>query len=443
MSPAVSGVHHFALPDLGEGLTEAELVAWSVAVGDEVRLNQVLAEVETEKAVVELPSPYAGTVVELLAGAGETVGVGAPLITIDTGGAPAREGEAEKAEGEEVKVPLLVGYGPSAVPPSRRRRNGSRHRGQTPQDHTPADPTRQDQTPAALPAADAVSTRRPLAAPPVRFMARQNGIDLADVTGRGPGGVITREDLAAHLTVASTGTGRETPRETRTPVRGVQKHMAEAMVRSVAAAPQACVFLTVDATETVRLVERLRANRHLEGLRVTPLAVVARAVVLALRVHPALNSSWDEATAEVITKRYVHLGIAVAGSHGLVVPNIKDAQDLTLRDMITALGELTERARAGRCTPGDLRDGTVTITNIGVFGIDAGVPILNPGEAAILAVGAVQRRPWECEGEIALRDVVTLSLAFDHRLVDGCAASRFLHDVGDVLVDPTSLIALG
>jgi len=449
VSPAVSGIRHFALPALGEGLTEAELVAWSVAVGDEVRLNQVLAEVETEKAVVELPSPFAGIVVELLAGAGETVGVGAPLIAIDTGGAPASaEGEEGEAEREEVRVPLLVGYGPSAAPPSRRRRNGSRHRDQTPPDQTPADQTpadqtRQDQAPATLPPADGASTGRPLAAPPVRFMARQNGVDLADVTGRGPGGVITREDLAAHLTVASTGAGQETERETRTPVRGVQKHMAEAMVLSVAAAPQACVFLTVDATETVRLVERLRANRHLEGLHVTPLAVVARAVVLALRDHPALNSSWDESTAEVITKRYVHLGIAVAGSHGLVVPNIKDAQDLTLRDLTAALGELTERARAGRCTPGDLRDGTVTITNVGVFGIDAGVPILNPGEAAILAVGAVQRRPWECEGEVALRDVVTLSLAFDHRLVDGRAASRFLRDVGDVLADPTSLIALG
>ncbi len=443
MSPAVSVVRQFALPDLGEGLAEAEIVAWHVAVGDEVTLNQVLAEVETEKAVVELPSPFSGIVVELLARVGETVGVGASLIAIaidiDSGNGPAgAEGEDEEAEADEVGVPLLVGYGPSEPPPTRRRRNGSRHR---------------DQAPDGAPPDVGAPAGRPLAAPPVRFIARQNGIDLADVTGRGRGGVITREDLAAHLnetstrastktsTDASTGAGQHAEREIRTPVRGVQKHMAEAMVRSVATAPQACVFLTVDATATVRLVERFRGDRRWEGLRVTPLAVVARAVVLALRDHPALNSSWDESAAEVVTKRYVHLGIAVAGPHGLVVPNIKDAQDRTLRVLTAALGELTERARAARCAPAELRDGTFTITNVGVFGMDAGVPILNPGEAAILAVGALQRRPWECEGEVALRDVVTMSLAFDHRLVDGQAASRFLRDVGDILADPTNLIA--
>jgi len=226
-------------------------------------------------------------------------------------------------------------------------------------------------------------------------------------------------------------------------VRGVQKHMAEAMVRSVATAPQACVFLTVDATPTVELVDRLRQNRRFEGLHVTPLAVVARAVVLALRDHPSLNSSWDETSAEVVTKRYVHLGIAVAGPRGLVVPNIKDAQERTLRGLTSALADLTATARAGRNAPADLRDGTITVTNIGVFGVDAGVPILNPGEAAILAVGSLQRRPWECEGEVALRHVVTLSLAFDHRLVDGQAAALFLRDVGDVVADPTNLIAWG
>jgi pyruvate dehydrogenase E2 component (dihydrolipoamide acetyltransferase) len=323
---------------------------------------------------------------------------------------------------------MLVGYGPTEAPPSRRRRNGSGHRERIP-------------TEAPVPT-------RPLAAPPVRFMARQNGVDLADVNGHGPGGIITREDLAAHLSG-----GRETSdvhpdadaneRETRVPVRGVQKHMAEAMARSVATAPQACVFLTVDATATMELVERLRQHRRFEGLRVTPLAVVARAVVLALREHPALNSSWDEGSDEVVTKRYVHLGIAVAGPRGLVVPNIKDAQDLTLRGLTGALADLTATARAGSTAPADLRGGTITVTNVGVFGVDAGVPILNPGEAAILAVGSVQRRPWEYEGELALRHLVTLSLAFDHRLVDGQAASLFLRDVGDALADPSNLIAWG
>jgi len=412
---------HFVLPDLGEGLAEAELVAWHVAVGDVVALNQVMMEVETEKAVVELPSPFVGTVVQLLAAPGETVGVGAPLIAIET----ETETAPADTEADAEKVPMLVGYGPSEAPPSRRRRNGSGHRGRIPAE-TPAPPA---------------PPGRPLAAPPVRFMARQSGVDLADVDGSGPGGIITREDLAAHLTGPAAPDGAE--REMRTPAHGVQKHMAEAMTRSVATAPQACVFLTLDATPTVELVDRLRHNRRFEGLRVTPLAVVARAVVLALHEHPSLNSSWDETSDEVVTKRYVHLGIAVAGPRGLVVPKIKEAQELTLRGLTTALNELTATARAGRTAPADLRDGTITVTNIGVFGVDAGVPILNPGEAAILAVGSLQRRPWECGGEVALRHVVTLSLTFDHRLVDGQAAALFLRDVGEMLADPTNLIAWG
>ena len=429
----MSSLRHFVLPDLGEGLADAELVAWHVAVGDEVALNQVLVEVETEKAVVELPSPFAGTVVELLAAAGETVNVGTPLIAIASASASASLSATDTAPAEtpepeakpDEKVPMLVGYGPSEAPPSRRRRNGSGHRERVP-----------TETPATLP-----TPARPLAAPPVRFMARQHGVDLAEVLGNGPGGIITREDLAAHLNGSATPDGSQ--RETRAPVRGVQKHMAEAMARSVATAPQACVFLTVDATPTVELVDRLRRNPRFEGLHVTPLAVVARAVVLALPEHPALNSSWDETSDDVVTKRYVHLGIAVAGPRGLVVPNIKDAHMLTLRGLTGALAELTATARAGRTAAADLRNGTITLTNIGVFGVDAGVPILNPGEAAILAVGSLQRRPWEYEGELALRHAVTLSLAFDHRLVDGQAASVFLRDVGDALADPTNLIAWG
>jgi pyruvate dehydrogenase E2 component (dihydrolipoamide acetyltransferase) len=413
----MSSVRRFLLPDLGEGLTEADIVAWHVAPGDEVALNQVLAEVETEKAVVELPSPYAGTVVELLAAAGETVDVGSAIVAIDASGVA--DGPSEEP------VPMLVGYGPAAAPPSRRRRNGRGHGDQ---------------------GADrpSIAGSRPLAAPPVRFMARQSGVDLADVAAHGPGGIITREDLAAHLAQAAPTTAEPsgTGRETRAPVRGAQKHMAAAMVRSVSTAPQACVFLTVDVTATMELVTRLRENRHFEGLHVTPLAMIARAMVLGLRVHPALNSSWDDATGEVVTKHYVNLGVAVAGPLGLVVPNVKNAQDLTLRELTGALAELTTQARAARCSPADLREGTITVTNVGVFGVDAGVPILNPGEAAILAVGAVRRRPWEFGGSVALRDIVTLSLAFDHRLVDGQAASLYLAGVGDILTDPTNLIAL-
>jgi 2-oxoisovalerate dehydrogenase E2 component (dihydrolipoyl transacylase) len=414
--PGVNGVRQFFLPDLGEGLTEAVVVAWRVTVGDEVGLNQVLVEVETEKAVVELPSPGAGTVVELLVEAGETVAVGAPIIAIEADAGP-------DVEAEE-KVPVLVGYGPAAAPPSRRRRMRPAHH---------------DRAPGVPPTGAA----RPLASPPVRFMARQHGVDLATVTGNGPGGIVTREDLAAALGSGPVPAPARHERESRTPVRGVQKHMAEAMVRSVATAPQACVFLTVDVTPTVQLVGRLRENRHFAGLHVTPLAVVARAVVLALRDHPALNSSWDDAAAEVVTKYYVNLGIAVAGPLGLIVPNVKEAQDLTLRDLTRAVADLTDRARAARCTPVDLSGGTFTVTNVGVFGVDAGVPILNPGEAAILALGGIGRRPWEFDGRVALRDVVTLSLAFDHRLVDGKTAAGFLAAVGEVLSDPTNLIAFG
>ena len=413
-------VRRFLLPDLGEGLTEAEVVAWHVVSGQVVTLNQVLAEVETEKAVVELPSPYAGTVVELLAQAGTTVAVGSPLLSIDTGCA------AESTPDEEEKVSVLVGYGPADPVPSRRKRRrdgGHRDRGAA-----PSPPER---------------SGRPLAAPPVRYAARQAGVDLADVSGHGPDGIITREDLAAHLESGPQPVGTAAARETRTPVRGVQKHMAEAMVRSVTEAPQACVFLTVDVTATVELVQRLRANRHFEGLHVTPLALAARGIVLALARHPILNSSWDAAAGEIVTKHYVNLGIAVAGPHGLVVPNIKGAQELSLRQLVQALDQLTAGARTARSTPEDLRGGTITLTNVGVFGVDAGVPILNPGEAAIVALGAIAARPWEFEGAVALRQVVTLSLAFDHRLVDGQAASRFLSTVGEVLADPTNLLALG
>jgi pyruvate dehydrogenase E2 component (dihydrolipoamide acetyltransferase) len=427
----MSDVRSFLLPDLGEGLTEAEVVAWHVTPGDTVELNQVLVEVETEKAVVELPSPFAGTVVELFAASGDTVEVGAPLISIETSDS-AEAPDALTATPAE-KVSVLVGYGPSEPGTSRRRRRGGGRTRHDRSERPSSAPSPAQQRPPGT------EGSRPLAAPPVRFMARQQGVDLADVTGHGPGGIVTREDLAAH--VATCIQPADTARETRSPVKGVQKHMADAMVRSRTSAPQACVFLTVDVTPTSDLLERLRANRRFEGVKLTMLTVAARAVVLALGDHSSLNSSWDESTNEIVTKHYVNLGIAVAGPRGLVVPNVKDAHDLAFRDLATALETLTAQARAGRSTPAELSGGTITITNVGVFGVDAGVPLLNPGEAAILALGAVQRRPWEHEGKVALRDVVTLSLAFDHRLVDGEGASRFLRAVGEILADPTNLIA--
>ena len=412
-------VRHFVLPDLGEGLTAAEIVAWHVAVGDEVSLNQVLVEVETEKAVVELPSPYAGTVLALLAEAGESVVVGAPIVAVGT---TTEQGEAPgRAGGEGADAGRLRPVGRTAQ--------------QAPEGTAP--PRRPPGTP--LPAAG-----RPLAAPPVRFMARQRGVDLARVAGHGPGGVITREDLAAHLAGAPTVRSRRGAAARRgRPSVGSRSTWRRRWCAAWRARRRPACSSRSTSPRRCTSSGGCGENRRFEGLRVTPLAVVARAVLLALRDHAALNSSWDDATAEVVTKHYVNLGIAVAGPSGLVVPNIKDAQDLTLRDLVGALADLADRARPPRCTPADLRGGTITVTNVGVFGVDAGVPILNPGEAAILAVGAIARRPWVFADEVAPRDVMTLSLSFDHRLVDGQAASRFLAAVGEILSDPTNLIAFG
>ncbi len=403
----------FELPDLGEGLIEADLVRWHVAVGDDIVLNQTLAEVETEKAVVELPSPFAGQVTELLVAEGATVEVGAPIISISVGS------ETEVATGGE-RTAMLVGYGPSHATPSRRHRSTSKR-----------------------PSAVETTVAGVRAKPPVRYLARQLGIDLADVDGSGGDGLITREDVLAHT--GGSGTSAPVPegeRETRQPIKGVRKLTAQAMVQSAFTAPHVTEFVTIDITPSMELMERLRSNTVFKDVHLTPLALVARATLLALRDNPSLNSSWDEAGGEIVTKHYVNLGIAAATPRGLMVPNIKEAHRLGLGDLAVALSDLTQTAKEGRCGPAALEGGTITITNIGVFGIDAGTPILNPGEAAILCFGAVRRQPWEHEGGIALRSVTTLSLSFDHRLVDGEQGSRFLADVARTVADPTYLIAL-
>lgn len=394
----------FLLPDLGEGLTEAELITWLVQVGDTVELNQVIAEVETAKASVELPSPFAGTVLALHAEEGSTVEVGSTIIDIDTG---------EDAVAEE-RTPVLVGYGVAGEGKSRR---GGRKAAAAPE-----------------------SGDRPLASPPARFVARQEGVDLADVPATGTHGEVTRDDIAAYLTRPKPV--EATTDETRTPIKGVRKHTAAAMVSSAFTAPHVTEFVTVDVTPTVELVEKLRANKHFQDVRLTPLALVAKALLVALRSNPSLNSEWDEANQEIVTKKYVNLGIAAATPRGLMVPNIKGAHALGLKDLAVALNGLTTTAKEGKTGPEDLADGTITITNVGVFGVDSGTPILNPGEAAILCFGAIRRQPWEFEGDIALRSVTTLSLSFDHRLVDGEQGSRFLADVAAILADPMNLVAL-
>jgi 2-oxoisovalerate dehydrogenase E2 component (dihydrolipoyl transacylase) len=415
----------FRLPDLGEGLTESDIVAWRVAEGDTVELNQIIAEVETAKALVEVPSPYAGVVTALHAREGETVNVGDPLVTFELAGSETTEG----TDADEPAPPNLVGYGATAEHFGRPQRR-SRARATT-----PATPTRG--------ATDRRPERQP-STPPVRVLARRLGVDLESVTGTGEHGLVTREDVeAAAGSAAPRPVAPRPSADTRIPITGVRKHTAAAMVASAFTAPHVTEFLTVDVTPTMDLLTRLREHPLAEGTRVTLLTLVAHAVCEALGRYPSLNSSWDEAAQEIVQHGAVNLGIAAATERGLIVPNIPDAGALGLLDLAGALTELTTVARSGRTPVERLRGGTFTITNIGVFGIDAGTPIINPGEAAILAVGAASRRPWEYRGEIALREVLTLSLSFDHRLVDGEQGSRFLAEVGALLAEPGLALLTG
>lgn len=434
-------IAHFLLPDLGEGLPEAELVQWMVGVGDTVSLNQCIAEVETAKAVVELPSPHAGVVQALHADAGDVVAVGTPLISyeleneieVEVAADRGTVMDAEAAGSAEMAPPNLVGYGPAATPsarPARRPRRSAMVTAQRPS--LPA--------PAAAPVAE-----RPRSTPPVRKFAKDHGIDLAQVAAAsGTVGVITRADVEAFASRATPPDDDAAParpddmrdRTTRTPIRGVRKLTAEAMVQSAFTAPHVTIFLTVDVTHTMRLIDSLKSDRDAPDHRIGVLAVAAKAACLALGASPGLNSAWDEHAAEIVRHHYVNLGIAAATPRGLVVPVIMDAGALTLGELATSIADLARTAREGKTRAVDMSGGTFSITNVGVFGIDAGTPIINPGEAGILALGAVRRTPWEHRGKIALRDVMTLSLSFDHRLVDGQEGSQFLAAVGAILREP-------
>ena len=486
-------IKEFRLPDLGEGLTESEILSWKVNVGDTVTLNQVIAEVETAKAVVELPSPFAGVVTALHEQPGTVVEVGKPIVSFeianDDGGTPApgnpsgsRESGSAGAAGEPdqespasqtapaKREPNLVGYGAvvesSGRPVRRARGHLAAVKDGAPVAHAPMSTSQAAPEPVPAqraahlqPAEPAESTtERPRSTPPVRKLAKDLGVELESVTGTGPGGLITRDDVrnfvgggdlpaAAHA-LSETAHARETAdkqgseREVRTPIKGVRKFTAAAMVSSAFTAPHATEFLTVDVTPSMELLTRLKESRPFAGFKLTPLTLVAKALLIALRRNPSVNTHWDEDAQEIVQFNYVNLGIAAATPRGLTVPNIKDAHSLTLAELSAALTELTDTAREGKTSPTDLSGGTISITNIGVFGIDAGTPILNPGEAAILAMGAVRRMPWEYQGEVALRQVMTLSLSFDHRLVDGEHGSRFLADVGSILSDPGIVLAM-
>ncbi|MEX0426019.1 dihydrolipoamide acetyltransferase family protein [Nocardioides sp. DS6] len=493
----------FKLPDVGEGLTEAEIVAWHVKVGDTVKINDIVCEIETAKSVVELPSPYAGVVAALLVPEGETVAVGTPIIAIgdpaEKSPAPAEEspvpaetaanpaetsGNPAETSGNEDQPLTLVGSGPKEGALVRRPRK-------VPSGAQAAHMQTQAAFEPGLPSphveaanGDSVATSDvsggvsdssagtgdlasgtgdlsgaavvALAKPPVRKLAKDLGVDLRTLTPSRPDGVITRAEVeaaaAGRQAAPAEGTGAVPApavvtsggRERREPIRGVRKMMGQAMVESAFTLPHVSIWKTVDVTATIALVERLKGHRDFRDRRVSPLLVVAKACLLALRRTPIVNSVWDDAAQEIVFKEYVNLGIAAATPRGLVVPNVKGADAMSLADLAGALGELVATARDGKTPPADLAGGTFTITNVGPFGMEAGTPIINPGESAILCFGAIERRPWVvgtgADERIVPRDVCTLALSFDHRHIDGAAGSRFLADVADVLEDPATAL---
>lgn len=434
---------NFTLPDVGEGLTEAEIVAWKVAPGDTVAINDVICEIETAKSLVELPSPHAGVVGELLVAEGTTVEVGTPIISFVTDAAPAAPAPAADEGGGSV----LVGYGSSGGVTSRRRK------------------------PAERPVRSSVGV---IAKPPIRKLVRDLGVDLTAVTPTGADGEVTRDDVMKHASQASVFRNIQTPewgevreetvpapqaapaglargiapspadpaRTESIPVKGVRKVTAAGMVQSAYSAPHVTVWKEVDATRTMELVRRLKASPDYVDIKVSPLLIMARAVIWAVRRTPMVNAAWidTEEGAEISVRHYVNLGIAAATPRGLLVPNVKDAQDLSMKGLARALNRLTLTAREGRTSPADQQGGTITITNIGVFGMDAGTPIINPGEAGIVAMGTISQKPWVVDGEVRPRWVTTVAGSFDHRVIDGDGMSRFIADVASVLEEPALLV---
>ncbi|MFJ8431838.1 dihydrolipoamide acetyltransferase family protein [Kitasatospora sp. NPDC094019] len=472
MTTEVRSLREFKMPDVGEGLTEAEILSWYVKPGDTVTDGQVVCEVETAKAAVELPIPFTGVVEQLFFPEGATVDVGTAIISVAVAGeagtsvatapAPAPVVEAPEAP-EPERREVLVGYGPRTGGSQRRARRTTVTATATAAGPAPTPAPAPVAAPAPAPAVE-VSGDRPLAKPPVRKLAKDLGIDLRAVTPTGPDGVITREDLHAHAAAAAPAPAPvEAPAaepvsaapvsaavvlpgagDVRVPIKGVRKATAQAMVASAFTAPHVTEFVQVDVTRTMKFVRRLKESGELgRDVRVSPLLLVAKALLTAVKRHPGINAQWDEAAQEIVIKGQVNLGIAAATPRGLIVPNIKDAGARTLSGLAVSLGELIETARQGKTAPGDMQGGTITITNVGVFGVDSGTPILNPGEAAILAFGAVRELPWVHKGKVVPRQVTTLALSFDHRLVDGELGSKVLADIAGILEHPKRLITWG
>ncbi|WP_427135787.1 dihydrolipoamide acetyltransferase family protein [Pseudarthrobacter sp. S9] len=510
-------LNKFNLPDVGEGLTEAEIVSWKVKAGDTVAINDVLCEIETAKSLVELPSPFAGTVTELLVPEGVTIDVGTPIISVTdaAAGTPtaAPPAAAVLHETTTVAAPMygtlttetsdagesagrpaggpLVGSGPKADAVKRRRRVSAtpvaepapavplptrsltsparpgNPAGVAPGSTTAAVPVEPVASPErAAPAGDperptlggAISglVNKVLAKPPVRKIARDLGIDLADVVPTGARGEVTREDLVsyqaqrdAEVDKADTFWGKsgrpQEQRIERIPVKGVRKATAKAMVESAFAAPHVSIFVDVDASRTMEFVKRLKVSRDFEGIKVSPLLILAKAVIWAAARNPSVNATWVDSpdgsdSAEIHVKHFMNLGIAAATPRGLMVPNIKNAQDLSLKELALALNELATTARAGKTQPAQMQGGTLTVTNIGALGIDTGTPIINPGEVAIVAFGTIKQKPWVLDGEVIPRWITTLGGSFDHRVVDGDLSARFMADVAAILEEPALLL---
>lgn len=463
----------FKLPDVGEGLTEAEITSWKVAEGDAVELNQVVLEIETAKSLVELPCPFEGTLTRQLVSEGETVSVGTPIYEVSGEGDDAPAGQAPKegaprlkaGESSDEAMKPLVGTGPKAESSGRRRRRAP----QGGQGAAPEAAAEQAAAPEAEAApespAEAESGSRPLAKPPVRKAAKDAGVDLAEVAASGQHGEVTRRDLEEHLAgrgAQGAGAGRGSASDAgasgaagqgaqsaavtrgfsgeteRIQVKGVRKMTAQAMVSSAFSAPHVSIFKEIDASATMELVQKLKRRKDYEGVKVSPLLVVARAVIYAIERNPNVNAAWTD--EEILVKHFVNLGIAAATPRGLVVPNIKNAHSLGLRELALAIADLTATAREGKTQPAEMQNGTFTITNVGSLGVDTGTPIINPGEVGILAFGSIRKKPWVVEDEIVPRWVTTVGGSFDHRLVDGDLAARFVSDVASVLEDPMVLL---
>lgn len=446
-------LREFRMPDAGEGLTEAEILEWRVAVGDTVAVNQVLVEVETAKAAIELPCPWAGTITQLLAGPGDVVAVGAPLLRVETADdEPAdlpptapdehRSGPVPPTDGtapESASGAVLVGYGVRTDPSPRRRPRATPHGAEHVEPGPPGVPARPMRH-GGLEQARAVEGRlagepAARAKPPVRRLARELGVDLDAVAPSGPGGSITHDDVTA--------AARLRAGDQEVALSHVTRMMAQAVTESAFTAPHVTMWRDVDVTGMTQLVRAAQHRPNWSGTPLSPLPFAALALAHAARTVPTINATLEPDGRTLRLHGSVHLGVAVDSPRGLVVPCLRDAGALDLRGMAEALADLVATARAGRTAPDLLRGSTITLTNIGALGVDGGTPILNRGEVAILGLGRVMTRPWVVEGRVVPRDVVTLSLSFDHRVVDGATGARALQEVAALLSDPATALTLG